>query len=122
MMSGSLLKTLFRSAALYAGGWRFNIHDNDDQTALRAGLLALPDQKIVGTRLFDGLVDVLAVLADSAVPATRQAPITRLQRMLNAACAQRASSRRAMFSTGGIRRPDAGCAPVSRTITCGCRW
>ncbi|MFS8085525.1 MAG: glucoamylase family protein, partial [Acidobacteriota bacterium] len=33
---------------------------------LRAGLLALPDEKIVGLRLFEGLSDTLRVLADTA--------------------------------------------------------
>ena len=33
---------------------------------LRAGLLALPDEKIVGLRLFEGLSDTLRVLADAA--------------------------------------------------------
>ncbi len=33
---------------------------------LRAGLMALPDQKILGPRLFDGLADTLRVLEDSA--------------------------------------------------------
>ncbi|MBK8162925.1 MAG: cyclic beta 1-2 glucan synthetase [Gammaproteobacteria bacterium] len=55
---------------------------------LRAGLIALPDQNIVGARLFDGLVDTLSILADTA-PETVQAPIARLQALLNTACTLR---------------------------------
>ena len=33
---------------------------------LRAGLMALPDQKILGSRWFDGLVDTLRILEDTA--------------------------------------------------------
>ncbi|HYM05594.1 MAG TPA: hypothetical protein VEU11_03465, partial [Terriglobales bacterium] len=33
---------------------------------LRAGLVALPDQKILGSRLFDGLEDTLKILAETA--------------------------------------------------------
>ncbi len=36
---------------------------------LRPGLLALPDHKILGARLFDGLCDTLKVLADAAAEA-----------------------------------------------------
>ena len=36
---------------------------------LRPGLLALPDHKILGARLFDGLIDTLRVLVDAAAEA-----------------------------------------------------
>ena len=54
---------------------------------LRAGLLALPDQKIIGPRLFDGLADTLALLAE-ATGETRQAAISEVQALLVSACAQ----------------------------------
>jgi cyclic beta-1,2-glucan synthetase len=55
---------------------------------LRSGLLELPDQAIVGARVFDGLADTLAILADNASESSRQA-IERLQALLQAACEQR---------------------------------
>ncbi|MGH8130991.1 MAG: glucoamylase family protein, partial [Steroidobacteraceae bacterium] len=58
---------------------------------LRAGLLTLPDQKIVGARVFDGLIDTLGVLADTT-PESGQAAIRRLQALLGAACEQRAAA------------------------------
>ena len=54
---------------------------------LRAGLLALPGQKIVGARLFEGLADTLGLLADTAAE-TAQSPIARLQTLLDTACAE----------------------------------
>jgi len=61
---------------------------------LRAGLLALPDYKIPGTRVFQGLSDTLAVLSDSLqvahmeddLPHAVQAAIIRMRSLLNAAC------------------------------------
>ncbi|MDI1303174.1 MAG: glucoamylase family protein [bacterium] len=53
---------------------------------LRAGLFALPDQKIVGARWLDGLVDTLGILVDTMaedVPAS----VSRLRTLLDAACA-----------------------------------
>jgi len=52
---------------------------------LRAGLLDLPEQKIVSTRLFDGLADTLALLVDTA-PKPEPAPLTQLRGLLYAAC------------------------------------
>ena len=47
---------------------------------LRPGLLALPDHKILGARLFDGLFDTLRVLADTAAAAPLAA-LVRLEQM-----------------------------------------
>ena len=33
---------------------------------LRAGLIALPDEKIMGPKVFDGLLDTLGILMDVA--------------------------------------------------------
>ncbi len=54
---------------------------------LRAGLLALPDQKIVGLRLFDGLADTLRVLAE-VTPESCRALLERLQSPVDACCAR----------------------------------
>ncbi len=48
---------------------------------LRQGLLALPDDKIVGTRLFDGLNDTLRILVDAAEGAA-PAELARIQKDL----------------------------------------
>src|SRR5208283_5165235 len=57
---------------------------------LRPGLLAIPDQKILGARLFEGLNDTLSVLLDVArEDAAREADpvqLTRLQKDLESAC------------------------------------
>ena len=55
---------------------------------LRPGLLALPDQKILGARLFTGLSDTLMILADAgaAIPGiTAPAPLAHLQKDLESA-------------------------------------
>ena len=55
---------------------------------LRPGLLALPDQKIMGARLFTGLSDTLMILADAgaAIPGiTAPAPLAHLQKELESA-------------------------------------
>ncbi|NWF71621.1 MAG: cyclic beta 1-2 glucan synthetase, partial [Nitrospirae bacterium] len=51
---------------------------------LRPGLLALPDQKILGLRFFDGLRDTLRVLEDAAGEATA-APLAQFQTFLESA-------------------------------------
>ena len=55
---------------------------------LRPGLLALPDDKILGARLFDGLFDTLRVLVDTAAeaPLAARVLLDRLQRDLQSAC------------------------------------
>ena len=57
---------------------------------LRPGLLAIPDQKILGARLFEGLNDTLSVLLDVArEDVAREAgpvQLTRLQKDLKSAC------------------------------------
>ncbi|MEX0735024.1 MAG: glucoamylase family protein [Steroidobacteraceae bacterium] len=58
---------------------------------LRAGLLALPDQKMISERVFDGLIDTLAVLADSS-PQSGEAEIHRLRALLASACEHRAET------------------------------
>ncbi len=63
---------------------------------LRSGLLALPDQKVVGPRLFEGLVDTLGALAD-ATAGSGQAPIARLHALLEAARALHPSTLPATF-------------------------
>ncbi len=56
-----------------------------DLMTLRPGLLALPDQKILGTRLFDGLSDTLRILVDAAGGAA-SAQLAQLQKDLASAC------------------------------------
>ena len=57
---------------------------------LRAGLLALPDQKVLGAQLFDGLNDTFRILADSAdgISPERSAHsgIAQLRKGLESAC------------------------------------
>jgi cyclic beta-1,2-glucan synthetase len=48
---------------------------------LRAGLLSLPDQGLIGPRLFDGIADTLAVLHDIA-PSINHSPISHVQALL----------------------------------------
>jgi cellobiose phosphorylase len=45
---------------------------------LRAGLLALPDERMLGSRLFDGLQDTLIVLSD-AIPEPKPAGLVRME-------------------------------------------
>ncbi len=52
---------------------------------LRAGLLALPDQKILGAQVFDGLNDTFRILADS-VEKSAQSGIAELRKSLASAC------------------------------------
>ena len=52
---------------------------------LRAGLLALPDQKIISERVFDGLVDALGVLA-GYLPESATEQARHLQALLTTAC------------------------------------
>jgi cyclic beta-1,2-glucan glucanotransferase len=57
---------------------------------LRSGLLALPDQKIDGERLFEGLADTLAVLAETGENSPLAAASLQSARaQLDAACASR---------------------------------
>jgi cellobiose phosphorylase len=51
---------------------------------LRAGLLALPDKKILGERWFDGLSDTLRIVVDAAGGVT-PAPLAQLQKELASA-------------------------------------
>jgi cyclic beta-1,2-glucan synthetase len=51
---------------------------------LRAGLLALPDHQILGTRWFDGLSDTLRIVVDAAGGVT-PAPLAQLQKDLASA-------------------------------------
>jgi len=55
---------------------------------LRPGLLALPDHKILGARLFDGLSDTLRILEDAAGGSTA-ARVAQLQEDLASACDSR---------------------------------
>ena len=55
---------------------------------LRPGLLALPDQKILGARFFDGLSDTLRILEDTLAETT-QAQFAHFQKHLDAACESR---------------------------------
>ena len=75
---------------------------------LRPGLLAIPDQKILGARLFEGLNDTLSVLLDVArEDAARDADsaLTRLQKDLKSACesppASAAEARRSLDRLAG---------------------
>ena len=56
---------------------------------LRPGLLSLPDHKILGARLFDGLQDTLRVLMDVAtdVPTSTRLMLEQLEGELASACA-----------------------------------
>ena len=58
---------------------------------LRPGLLALPDHKILGARLFDGLSDTLRILVDAAGGAAGAVPaqLAQLQKDLASASASR---------------------------------
>jgi cellobiose phosphorylase len=51
---------------------------------LRAGLLALPDEKLLGARLFDGLEDTFLVLSD-VVGTPKPAALARMEKDLKAA-------------------------------------
>ena len=51
---------------------------------LRAGLLALPDEKLLGARLFDGLEDTFLVLSD-VVGTPKPAALARMEKDLEAA-------------------------------------
>ena len=53
---------------------------------LRAGFLALPDEKIAGAKAFDGLKDALGVLVEVAGE-TPPVELAQLQKALDAACA-----------------------------------
>ena len=56
---------------------------------LRAGLLALPDQKILGPQLFDGLTDTLMILVDAAGGMLRKklhARLAQIRKDLESAC------------------------------------
>ena len=55
---------------------------------LRPGLLALPDQKILGPRFFDGLSDTLRVLEDASGE-TSPAQLAQFQKHLESACESR---------------------------------
>ncbi|MEP7154563.1 MAG: glucoamylase family protein [Betaproteobacteria bacterium] len=71
---------------------------------LRPGLLALPDQKIIGPRIFDGLLDTMYVLADAAIeqPVARMA-IARFQKELETICAARpGAAEMALWSMHGL--------------------
>jgi cellobiose phosphorylase len=71
---------------------------------LRSGLFAIPDQKILGARLFEGLNDTLSVLVDAAREAD-PVPLTRLQKDLESACesppASPAEARRSLDRLAG---------------------
>ena len=58
---------------------------------LRPGLLALPDDRILGARLFDGLFDTVRVLVDAAAetPAAARALLDRVRKDLESACDSR---------------------------------
>ena len=64
-----------------------------DLLTLRQGLLALPDQLILGPRLFDGLRDTLRVFLDAGTEARREGDlsvlIAHLEKELESACNSR---------------------------------
>ena len=83
---------------------------------LRPGLIALPDDRILGARVFDGLGDVLGILADVAGEAASP-ELAQLQKDLDSAydsrpatvlAAWRCLDRLAAFSAGVASRFDAG--------------
>ena len=51
---------------------------------LRAGLLAVPDEKLLGARLFDGLADTLMVLSDT-LGASKPAALARMEQEIASA-------------------------------------
>jgi cellobiose phosphorylase len=59
-----------------------------DLMTLRPGLLALPSQKILGARLYDGLFDTVKILVDAAGGAA-SAQLAQLQKDLASACDSR---------------------------------
>ncbi|WP_147074070.1 GH36-type glycosyl hydrolase domain-containing protein [Sulfuriferula plumbiphila] len=64
---------------------------------LRPGLLALPDERIVGTRWFDGLHDTLGILVDAARGVT-SAALARFQADIESACDSRPATLAAVQS------------------------
>ena len=54
---------------------------------LRAGFLALPDEKIMGARVFDGLKDTLGVLSEAAAE-TPPKELARLRKAMETASAR----------------------------------
>ncbi len=69
---------------------------------LRAGLLELPDQTIIGKGMYDGLRDTLAILIDSLTDAatkTTRAELVQLRALVNTACAQPALTFPALVKT-----------------------
>jgi hypothetical protein len=61
---------------------------------LRAGLLALPDNQVLGERWFDGLSDTLRIVVDAAGGVT-PAPLAQLQKDLTSACDSRPTTQAA---------------------------
>jgi cellobiose phosphorylase len=109
---------------------------------LRPGLLAIPDQKILGARLFEGLNDTLSVLLDMArkdvagKDAAREADsaLTRLQKDLKSACesppASAAEARRSLdrlagsaaeFASSLTADPESEAKWWARTFACQCQ-
>src|SRR5208282_111377 len=109
---------------------------------LRPGLLAIPDQKILGARLFEGLNDTLSVLLDMArkdvagKDAAREADsaLTRLQKDLKSACesppASASEARRSLdrlagsaaeFASSLTADPESEAKWWARTFACQCQ-
>ncbi|MEO6172513.1 MAG: glucoamylase family protein, partial [Arenimonas sp.] len=63
---------------------------------LRSGLLALPDQKIVGARLFHGLLDTLAILIDEK-PNANKIILSQIQTLLSIHCTDHPASLSATY-------------------------
>ncbi|MGB5132459.1 MAG: hypothetical protein WBO00_07585, partial [Steroidobacteraceae bacterium] len=100
---------------------------------LRSGLIALPDQEIVGIRLFDGLSDTLAILTDIATEKD-QVTISRLQAQLKAArdlrpatlpaamhCLEALADCVATISAGAETVPDGEALDWARALARQCR-
>jgi cyclic beta-1,2-glucan synthetase len=63
---------------------------------LRAGLVTLPEQPIVGPQVFEGLMDVLLILADNS-PLPQQPLIAKLITQVKAACNARPNTLKEIF-------------------------
>ncbi|TJY63223.1 cyclic beta 1-2 glucan synthetase [Sinimarinibacterium sp. CAU 1509] len=83
---------------------------------LRAGLLALPDQALLGPRLYDGITDTLEAMTD-AVPDNLGAPIARLRTLLAEARAQIPAKLPALLQS--LKSIENGAAAITAALTAG---
>ncbi len=79
---------------------------------LRSGLLAMADQPVVSPRVFEGLADALAVLAD-AVPAAEREAVDRLSTLLDSTRESRPATLPAIQHALGLLADAAGALKAS---------